>query len=170
MCVGDRCGKCRRADWPNIGDRQKTTRNIVATLLDKQIAIDLTWPNVNVERMLRQRTNDLGCFHRYIWCFTIDDSSRHQHRPLEPLGDVDAKLGEQAADHVDCLCTLLTSKSRVRCIDSGACCSGDFTGTNRIVGRVTASQTASATASISLAPLDIRHDVSRRHQTQLMAA
>ncbi len=40
MCVGDRCGKCRRADWPNIGDRQKTTRNIVATLLDKQIAID----------------------------------------------------------------------------------------------------------------------------------
>ncbi len=97
--------------------------------------------------MLRQRTNDLGCFHRYISCFIIDDSSRHQHRPLEPLGDVDAQLGEQAADHVDCLCTLLTSKSRVRCIDSGACCSGDFTGTNRIVGRVTASQTASATAA-----------------------
>jgi hypothetical protein len=41
----------------------------------------------------------------------------------------------------------LTSKSRARCIDSAACCSGDFTGTNRIVGRVTASQTASASAA-----------------------
>ncbi len=41
----------------------------------------------------------------------------------------------------------LTRRSRVRCMDSAACCSGDFTGTNRIVGRLTASQTASASAA-----------------------
>jgi len=37
----------------------------------------------------------------------------------------------------------LTSRSRARCNASAACCSGDFTGTNRIVGRATASQIAS---------------------------
>jgi hypothetical protein len=41
----------------------------------------------------------------------------------------------------------LTSRSRVRCIDSAACCWGDFTGTNRIVDHATASQTASESAA-----------------------
>src|ERR1700687_5013711 len=31
MRIGDRCGKCRRADRPNAGDGRETTRNIVAT-------------------------------------------------------------------------------------------------------------------------------------------
>ncbi|MNY41728.1 hypothetical protein D3C86_1765650 [compost metagenome] len=35
---------------------------------------------------------------------------------------------------------------RVRCSTITLCCSGDFTGTKRIVGRVTASQIASASA------------------------
>ena len=38
----------------------------------------------------------------------------------------------------------LTNRSRVRCSESAACCSGDLIATNRIVGRVTASQIASA--------------------------
>jgi hypothetical protein len=42
-----------------------------------------------------------------VWRFIIDDPSRHQQRPFETLGDVDAKLGEQAADHVDQLRALL---------------------------------------------------------------
>lgn len=36
--------------------------------------------------------------------------------------------------------------SRVRCNTITLCCSGDFTGTKRMVGRVTASQIASASA------------------------
>ncbi|MNE05340.1 hypothetical protein D3C80_978980 [compost metagenome] len=35
---------------------------------------------------------------------------------------------------------------RVRCNTITLCCSGDFTGTKRMVGRVTASQIASASA------------------------
>ncbi len=38
----------------------------------------------------------------------------------------------------------LTSRSRVRCSASAACCSVDFTGTKRMLGRVTASQMAAA--------------------------
>ncbi len=45
----------------------------------------------------------------------------------------------------DCV-RCLTSRSPVRCIDRAACWSHDFTGTNRIVGRVTALQIASASA------------------------
>ena len=63
----------------------------------------------------------------------------------------------------------LTSRSRARCIDSAACCSGDFTGTNRIVGRVTASQNRFRIGSVGLTALHIRLNVSRRHQAHLMA-
>src|SRR5215218_4105336 len=107
MRIGYRCGKCRCADWPNAGDRHETTRGIIATLPDEQITIDLTKPDVGVERLLRQRTDDLGSFHWHVWCFAIDDPSRHHQRPLEPFWDIDAKLGEQAADHVDQLRALL---------------------------------------------------------------
>ena len=37
----------------------------------------------------------------------IDDLSRHQQRPFQPLGNVDAKLGQKAPDHVDQLRALL---------------------------------------------------------------
>ena len=41
----------------------------------------------------------------------------------------------------------LTRRLRARCIERAACCSRDLIGTNRIVGRVTASQIASASAA-----------------------
>ncbi len=52
MRVGDRCGKCRRSNRPDAEDRHETPGNIVATLPDEQIAIDLAKPNVDVERLL----------------------------------------------------------------------------------------------------------------------
>ena len=61
----------------------------------------------------------------------------------------------------------LTSSSRVRCSASEACCSRDFIATKRIVGRVTASQIASA-VGVRLAALHIRLDVRRRHQPHLV--
>jgi hypothetical protein len=50
--VGDRCGKCRRSNRPDARDRHETPGDIVATLPDEQIAIDLAKPNVDVERLL----------------------------------------------------------------------------------------------------------------------
>ena len=52
MRIGDRCGKCRRADRPDAGDGHETTSNIVATQPNDQIAIDLAEPNVGIERLL----------------------------------------------------------------------------------------------------------------------
>ena len=63
----------------------------------------------------------------------------------------------------------LTGKSRVRCIDSAACSSGVFTATNRMVGRITASQNRFCIGWVGLAALHIWLDVSRRHQANLMA-
>ena len=60
-----------------------------------------------------------------------------------------AELTEKTPDHVQHLGLLADDKLRTRCIVSNACCSFSFTRTNRIVGRVTASQIASAsTASV----------------------
>src|SRR5580704_9280873 len=58
-------------------------------------------------------------------------------------------------------------RSRVRCCISRPCCSADFTCTNRIVGRRTASQIASA-SRIVLVALDVSLHVLRRHQTNLV--
>src|SRR3974390_1998042 len=52
MRVGDRCGKCRRSDRPHAGDRHKTPRDIVTTLPDEQIAIDLTKSDMDIEHLL----------------------------------------------------------------------------------------------------------------------
>jgi hypothetical protein len=136
---------------------------------DEQVVIDFAKPDVDVERLLRQRTDDLGSFHRYVWCFTIDDPSRHQQRPLEPLGDVDAKLGEQAADHVDQLCTLLDQQiarpvHRQRRLLLGRLHRHEphRRPRHRFANRF-------RIGSVGLAALDIRLDVSRRHQAHLMA-
>ena len=57
------------------------------------------------------------------------------------------------------------SRSRVRCLHQLTCCSADLTRTKRMVGRLTASQIASASAASFL----LRLTILRRHQTHLMA-
>src|SRR5271167_4574172 len=59
-------------------------------------------------------------------------------------------------------------RSRVRCSINWLCCSADLACTKRMVGRRTASQIASASASIVLVALDVGLHIPRRHQTNLV--
>ena len=71
-------------------------------------------------------------------------------------------------DRVHQLRALATRKSRVLWSRSAAWRSADFTGTKRIVGRVTASQMASA-GRVRLSALHVRLDVGGRHDPNLVA-
>ena len=62
-----------------------------------------------------------------------------------------------------------TSRSRERCSMSAACCSIVLTGTNRMLGRVTASQMRRCIGSIVLGALDVGLHIARGHQPHGMA-
>lgn len=75
------------------------------------------------------------------FCFgTLDQ----RMQSLPPDGDGHAELRHMAADRVGDL-DALPDQDRPGPVQT-LCCSGDFTGTKRIVGRVTASQIAAASA------------------------
>src|SRR5215469_13364334 len=62
----------------------------------------------------------------------------------------------------------LTSRSRTPSIVSAACCSAVLTGTNRMLGRLIASQIRLGVDLVILAALDVGLDVLRRHQHHLV--
>ena len=66
---------------------------------------------------------------------------------------------------IDHLGPLPHQRIAVRCLHQLTCCSADLTRTKRMVGRLTASQIASASAASFL----LRLTILRRHQTHLMA-
>ena len=107
--------------------------------------------------------------HRHIRRVTIDDLPRHQQGAFESLRDVDAELGQQAADHVHQLRALLDQQiarpvHRQRRLLLGrlhrhephrrAC--------HRLADRFRIGR-------VGLAALHIGLDVGRRHQAHLMA-
>jgi len=73
----------------------------------------------------------------------VEDGEQLGHA-LDALGDDEAELGHVSPQAVDRAVRCRTSTSRVRCSTSTDSCSTVLTGTQRIVGRVTASQIASA--------------------------
>src|SRR5690349_15597223 len=68
-----------------------------------------------------------------------------------------------------CAVRALTNAWRARCKHSTLCCSAVLIGTKRMLGRATASQIASASATIVLVRLDVRLDELRGHQLYLVA-
>jgi hypothetical protein len=65
----------------------------------------------------------------------------------DPLGDDQTEFAQQPANLVGCAVRALTKPCLTRCRDRTACCPTVLTGTNRMLGRVTASQIASASAA-----------------------
>ena len=63
------------------------------------------------------------------------------------LGGGQAELGGMATDSVGSCVRLRISRSRTPTIIKPACCSAVFTGTKHMVGRLSASQSASASAA-----------------------
>jgi len=65
----------------------------------------------------------------------------------DSFGSDQTKLGKLPRDELTSMVRWRTNRSRVRCSIRIDCCSALLTGTNRIVGLVTASQIASASTS-----------------------
>ena len=97
------------------------------------------------KRLTTKLDNACGRVIRHIEDLAVGDLARHGDGTLEPARDADPELGKQSADHVHQLRALF-DQQLARAVQSqrAACCSRDFTATNRMVGRVTASQIASA--------------------------
>ena len=86
-------------------------------------------------------------------------------KPVAPDRRYDSELSHVASDHIRQL-DRLTHQHRPRAVQyQTLCCSGVFTSTKRIIGLVTASQIASAV----LLTLDMRLDVTRWHQPDIVA-
>jgi len=67
--------------------------------------------------------------------------------PFRPIGATTPNSDKWARKAFDICVRWRLSINRTRCNIITLCCSGVFTGTKRIVGRVTASQMASASAA-----------------------
>src|SRR5271166_5161858 len=75
------------------------------------------------------------------------DAREQRSEVSPPLGGGQAELARIATDRVAQLRALRISRSRTPTSIKAACCSAVFTGTKRIVGRLIASQSASASAA-----------------------
>ncbi len=94
---------------------------------------------------------------------------RNQHSDAgNALSRYDAELRQVAAQGVHQHCPLPHQKLADRCSISTPCCSSLFTGTKRIVGRVTASQIASASVASFFCRFTVWLDVRCRHQPNLV--
>ena len=66
---------------------------------------------MGVEHLVAQETQNLHCHCRYVQCgFLRGYLASQPKRPLQTFGNMDTELGQQAADHVHQLRTLLDQK------------------------------------------------------------
>ena len=96
-------------------------------------------------------------------------SGAQPKRSLQTFGNIDTELGQQAADHVHQLRTLLDQKIAGAVKRQGRLLLAKLITTKRIVGRVTASQIASASTASFLPALHIGLHVGRSHQADFVA-
>ena len=102
---------------------------------DRDLGLHLrVLPSLHGEQLTRER----GQAHVRL------EAGKQRGHVRDAFGARDAELGSIAADRVGELGAVRISRSRARCSARAACWSGDLIGTKRMVGRVTASQIASA--------------------------
>ncbi len=111
-------------------------------------------PAKDVKAYVKRNKNDAASTIRLAWASTgkrespfwatIANNSLTPSRPCAAAMPSSAKCARKALiNWVRCR----ISRSRTRCCINRPCCSGDLTTTNRMVGRLTASQIASASAA-----------------------
>lgn len=134
-----RPGQCRGWSIDAVPPRQ--------FLQGKDRTVDHLQPDVRIEDLSTQQAENLHRHRRHIDCRLLAGDLACQSKGAQQnFGDIDAELGQQTADHVDQLRALLDQEI-ARTMEGQCCCSADFIATNRMVGRVTASQIASASTA-----------------------
>ncbi len=141
--VGDRSSERRGTDHADTWNCRQPPGNVVRTVPDEHLTLDLTQPRLEIEYLPGQARDHLCCQRRYVRHIVRSGPLGDHQRLPDPLPDLYAELRQQATDHVDQLCALLDEQVAcpvhpqrrllLRGLDR-----------ERIVGRRTASQIASA--------------------------
>ena len=144
MRIGDRRRQRGRRDDPDPRNGIKPPGQLVAAEPDHHLVLERIDPGLQFADLLRQADDDLARQRGNVRHFAVDKPIDQFQHVLNAPGQHDANSASWARIMSTSWVRWRTSRSRVRCSATTDCCSGDFIATNRIVGRVTASQIASA--------------------------
>src|SRR5215211_7515680 len=129
---------------PHTGHGRNTSGKVVRAERGQQVSLELPNAALDLDRLFGQGGDHLRGEIRDLVRFT-------GHRAPDECQGVGDALGMAMPNSARSPRSMLTSwvrwrtrRSRVRCSANAACCSTDLIGTKRMVGRVTASQIASA--------------------------